>query len=153
MRFVLPLFAAPALLSSLACAGVFINPEEGDYTPDVTDVEMSAACSDAWEIAAEAVDVGTLEVAINDDGDEMTINELIECDLKGAAFEGGLEQDYTGKGMDSVFTYSTDVEGKFTTSTSFQADWEITYVCEGGDCGDYEDPCTITFTTDAELDE
>ncbi|MDP2312909.1 MAG: hypothetical protein Q8P41_08390 [Pseudomonadota bacterium] len=151
MRFLL---AVPFLVSSLACAGIFVEPEEGDYEVEVSGVDVSAACEDSWGLDVDAFgDIEVMEVEINAASDEVTLDGVIECELAGAAFDCEMEdeQDFGAEDYDATFVTSTVVEGKWTTSTTLESDWEVRYSCDGADCGGVES-CEVTFTLEGELD-
>ncbi|MFN7147288.1 MAG: hypothetical protein ACK4YP_26205 [Myxococcota bacterium] len=44
-----------------------------------------------------------------------------------------------------------EIEGAWTTSFTFEADWRILVECQGVDCGDIE-PCRIAMAWSAELE-
>lgn len=147
--------AFPALLAVLgspACAGAFVEPTEGDYDVEVRDFAMSESCEGRWEEEADLDGLRKLdlvEIAIDKASGAMTIDEQLECQITGDAFECGSKDAEVLEKISKLVMHTTKVaEGRFNKSKAFESDWEVLFelLCDGVPCEGGALPCDVSYT-------
>ncbi|MFN7147289.1 MAG: hypothetical protein ACK4YP_26210 [Myxococcota bacterium] len=131
-----------------ACAGLFIQPEEGTYVVQLDDVDMDSACENIWGFELE----DELELEVDLGKNSMELNDEIECELDGTFFDCSYEAAESIDDYDATVTTEQEMEGSWTSNTTFLADVSVVFGCLGSDCGDLSTDCVIEMTWDAELD-
>ena len=137
-----------------------VTPEEGDwYGGEETVTEDTCGFEDDGKDTDEDTPVvltltGETTFTLNDgDGFEQS------CTFDSSAGTFTCEPieeitDFTKKGLDAIITFTQNVSGTFSTSTTGVVDVDMDVTCEGTDCdtvakyGGLTLPCSIAFNLD-----
>lgn len=140
------------MLLLLTGCSLFIAPTDGMYMATVEDFVASDACEDIWALDLDTLlSVNATDIALAEDGESMTLDDTIECELFGLVFTCVFADEENVRGLDASFETRVTVDGEWISSYAFDSEWELSASCIGADCDEYEENCVVTWTFDAEL--
>jgi hypothetical protein len=133
-----------------------VTPTSGTYL--ITTTSSESDCESSGDTGGGDAEDVTMGIRVAEDGSNFKTGD-VTCPLDGVSFDCTLSEsstDYadTVPDADAVFTTSSTITGKWTSSSKIAGTSAFAFACTGADCETYMLPtCSGTSEFEGELQE